>query len=219
VRRSALATIGVALLLGACRGEAPPPVEIKTSAPPLSYLGDVKPVLDRRCVACHSCYNAPCQLKLSSYEGLDRGANKQGVYSSSRLHAQDPTRLFMDAQTTEQWRAKGFTSVLENTAGGDLNDSILLELLEAKRRQPVPVGRYEPEAGGQRFAREMRAHEEPREEDHQLLDGVLLDPEDALEGGVTGSRRRGDAVLAARLARLNDEDEVFDQGQYRDDGD
>jgi hypothetical protein len=148
VRRSALATIGVALLLGACRGEAPPPVEIKTSAPPLSYLGDVKPVLDRRCVACHSCYNAPCQLKLSSYEGLDRGTSKQGVYSSSRLHAQDPTRLFMDAQTTEAWRAKGFTSVLENTAGGDHNDSILLELLEAKRRQPVPVGRYEPEAGG-----------------------------------------------------------------------
>ena len=146
--RSALAMIGVALLLAACRGEAPPPVEIKTSAPPLSYLEDVKPVLDRRCVVCHSCYNAPCQLKLSSYEGLDRGASKQGVYSSSRLHPQDPTRLFMDAQTTEQWRAKGFTSVLESTAGGDLNDSILLELLEAKRRQPVPVGRYEPEAGG-----------------------------------------------------------------------
>jgi hypothetical protein len=119
---------------------------MKTTAAPVSYLEDVKPILDRRCVVCHSCYNSPCQLKLSSYEGLDRGASKQAVYSSSRLHPQDPTRLFMDAQTTEEWRAKGFTSVLENTAGSGFNNSILLELLEAKRRQPVPAGEYHPEA-------------------------------------------------------------------------
>jgi hypothetical protein len=140
--------IGLASLLAACRGEVPLPVAIEASVRPLSYLEDVKPVLDRRCVVCHSCYNAACQLKLSSYEGLDRGASKQGVYSSSRLRAQEPTRLFQDAQTTEEWRANGFSSVLESSTGAEGNDSILLELLEAKRRQPTPMGEYAPEAGG-----------------------------------------------------------------------
>jgi hypothetical protein len=142
----ALAVVGLGLLLGACMGEALPPVEIKTSAPALRYLDDVKPILDGRCVVCHSCYNAPCQLQLGSYEGIDRGASKETVYSGSRLRAQAPTRLFMDAQTSEEWRAKGFTSVLENTADSGFNDSILLQLLEAKRQQPLPVGEYQAEA-------------------------------------------------------------------------
>ena len=120
MRSSALATIGVVFLLAACSSHAPPPpVEITALVPTQSYLEDVRPILDQRCVVCHSCYNAPCQLQLGSYEGLDRGASKQRVYSSSRLSPQDPTRLFMDAHTTEGWRAKGFTSVLENSAAGD----------------------------------------------------------------------------------------------------
>ncbi len=28
-----------------------------------SYLADVQPILARRCVVCHACYDAPCQLK------------------------------------------------------------------------------------------------------------------------------------------------------------
>jgi hypothetical protein len=146
VKRFALATIGLALWLAACTGEAPPPVAVQTPAAPVSYREHVAPILERRCVVCHSCYNAPCQLQLGSYEGIARGASKQGVYSSSRLEPQDPTRLFMDAQTTEGWRAKGFTSVLESSADGRFNDSILLELLAAKRRQPVPLGDYRSEA-------------------------------------------------------------------------
>ncbi len=146
MRQLALATVGLALVLAACTGSAPPPIEVEASAPAVSYVSDVEPILDRRCVACHSCYNAPCQLQLGSYEGLDRGASKAAVYSGSRLRAQDPTRLFVDAQTTEEWRAKDFTSVLENTADGGFNNSILLELLDAKRRQPMPVGEYHPEA-------------------------------------------------------------------------
>jgi hypothetical protein len=97
-------------------------------------------------VVCHSCYNAPCQLKLSSYEGLDRGGSKLPVYSGARLHDQEPTRLFTDAQTTHEWRAKGFHSVSENTASAGANDSILLTLLDAKRRHPEIRGAYHAEA-------------------------------------------------------------------------
>jgi len=37
------------------------------------YYHQIKPILENRCVVCHGCYDAPCQLKLSSPEGIDRG--------------------------------------------------------------------------------------------------------------------------------------------------
>jgi len=40
------------------------------------YFARIQPIFDNRCVACHSCYNAPCQLNLQSYSGLTRGATK-----------------------------------------------------------------------------------------------------------------------------------------------
>ena len=90
-----LATLGLALSVVACMGDvAPTPVDVPPSAPALSYVHDIKPILDRRCVVCH---NAPCQLQLGSYEVLDRGATKAAVYAT-RFRAQDPTRLFMDHQ-------------------------------------------------------------------------------------------------------------------------
>ena len=39
----------------------------------VDYWRDVKPVLDSRCAVCHGCYDAPCQLKLTAFEGIDRG--------------------------------------------------------------------------------------------------------------------------------------------------
>jgi hypothetical protein len=78
----------------------------------ISYTEDVKPILDSRCVACHACYDAPCQLKLSSFAGLDRGATKHVVYNAARLQAAEPTRLFIDATDTQGWRNKEFYPVL-----------------------------------------------------------------------------------------------------------
>ncbi len=72
----------------------------------VSYSQDVKPILDTRCVVCHACYDAPCQLKLSSFEGLDRGASKHPVYDTERFKAAEPSRLFIDATDTAQWRQK-----------------------------------------------------------------------------------------------------------------
>ena len=37
---------------------------------PVEFEHPVKPVPERRCIVCHGCYDAPCQLKLSSNEGL-----------------------------------------------------------------------------------------------------------------------------------------------------
>lgn len=135
-----------AVLLGSCaHAPPPPPVEVAESASPVSFLHDVQPILESRCVVCHSCYNSPCQLKLSSFEGLERGGSDLLVYDATRLRAQDPTRLFTDAQSTEEWRQKGFHSVVDNGAGEGLNDSIMLELLNASMNRATMSGEFRPE--------------------------------------------------------------------------
>ncbi|MFC6671745.1 hypothetical protein [Marinobacterium aestuariivivens] len=51
------------------------------------YLRDIGPILERRCVVCHGCYDAPCQLKLGAWEGVERGAHPDRIYDVTRLIA------------------------------------------------------------------------------------------------------------------------------------
>ena len=92
----ALATI---VLIAGCAAAPPAPVVFRAPTRTIDYLKEVKPLLDKRCVVCHSCYNSPCQLKLDSFEGADRGATKKAIYNGTRLKSMDPTRLFTDART------------------------------------------------------------------------------------------------------------------------
>mgnify|MGYP006182235563 CR=1 FL=1 len=41
---------------------------------PVSF-DQVLPIIQARCVSCHACYDAPCQLNLASYAGITRGAS------------------------------------------------------------------------------------------------------------------------------------------------
>lgn len=107
------------------------------SQEPVLYSRDIKPLLEKRCVVCHSCYDAPCQLKLSSVEGISRGANEEKIYNPKRLTAIAPTRLFIDAKTDGEWRNKGFHSVLDNTEKTH-SKSIIQLLLELKQHNPQP---------------------------------------------------------------------------------
>ena len=134
------------LLLASCAKKAPEPIQVEIPTRPINYLHEVKPVLDKRCAVCHSCYNSPCQLKLSSYEGVDRGGRKEAEYNASRLATMDPTRLFIDAQTTEEWRKKDFHTVTESSAGDGLNNSLMLQILNHKMVNPVSRGEYYSEA-------------------------------------------------------------------------
>jgi len=107
----------------------------------VSFYQDVKPILDSRCVVCHGCYDAPCQLKLGSVEGIDRGATKQIVYDISRLKAAAPTRLFIDAWDTAGWRRKDFYPVLNerrDSEDANLDNSVLAKLIQLKRQNPLP---------------------------------------------------------------------------------
>jgi hypothetical protein len=113
-----------------------------------SYGRDVKPIIEKKCIACHACYDAPCQLILTSTEGLLRGASKQPVYDSTRLIDMAPTRLFTDARTTAGWRQKGFFSAL-NARGGSLDDnlehSVLNKMIELGRTHPLAPNAPVPE--------------------------------------------------------------------------
>lgn len=92
------------LMIGVSRGE---------NLPPEFYSKNIQPLFDNRCIACHSCFNAPCQLNLQSYEAFERGATKLNIYDGLRLKSVEPTRMWIDAHSTTSWRSKGFFSVSE----------------------------------------------------------------------------------------------------------
>ena len=106
----------------------------------VSYRADVKPILDKRCVVCHACYDAPCQLKLGSWEGIARGANSTPVYDPTRLTEAEPTRLFVDAHKASDWRTRGFFPVLNEypqNPEAEQHASLLARAIELKAQHPL----------------------------------------------------------------------------------
>lgn len=131
------------ILFTACSTKPLDPVEFDELKKEISFENEIKPLLDKRCVSCHSCYNSPCQLKLSSFEGIQRGATKKNIYEN-RIKADDPTRLFIDATNEKQWRKKGFFSVLDSME--ESNESIMMQYLFQKNKNPLNIGTYSPES-------------------------------------------------------------------------
>jgi len=86
------------------------------------YPAAIKTIVEQRCVVCHGCYDAPCQLKLDAWGGLARGASKDKVYDGTRLRSAALTRLYEDNHSLAQWRERGFFPVLdeENPREGTL---------------------------------------------------------------------------------------------------
>jgi hypothetical protein len=125
-------------------GPAQPGVDRRvaaTAAGEVSFYKDVQPILERRCSVCHSCYDAPCQLKTTCFEGIDRGGTKALVYNAARLTADRPTRLHIDADSAEGWRELGFHPVLNErdpTPVADLENSVLNLMLQLKKEHPLP---------------------------------------------------------------------------------
>lgn len=138
------ATIITALQLDERFGPADParfdrPPVAQGNAP--DYWKEVRPLLDQRCVSCHACYDAPCQLNLTSYAGITRGATARTVYSSTRLIADEPTRLGFDALNNRDWRTKDFFPVLNEraqTPEANRQGGAMMRLLEIKRAAPWP---------------------------------------------------------------------------------
>ena len=100
----------------------------------ISYTSDVQPIFTDTCVACHACYDAPCQLNLGSAEGVVRGASKRVVYDGGRTKEQATTRLYLDGHSEAAWRRKDFYSVL--SAQGS-QAGLLARMLELGHARPL----------------------------------------------------------------------------------
>jgi hypothetical protein len=154
--------IGATLVLGSCAaytasqmeqryGQSVPHDRVVEVIPAgkIDYWKEVKPILEQRCIVCHACYDAPCQLKLSSIEGIERGASPVLVYKQSRLKSIQSTRLFEDAQTVAQWRDLGFHPVLNeyvDTPEANREAGIMHRILTQKDEHPLPDGRVLPDS-------------------------------------------------------------------------
>jgi hypothetical protein len=144
----ALVCVAVAGLGATCQSPIEAPPEGSPALPqlagldvPVDFEREVKPVLEARCVVCHACYDAPCQLQLGSHEGVARGASKHVVYDTSRLTNAEPTRLGIDARGADAWRAKGFHSVI---ARGEPGESLLVRMLALGAARPFTAGEKLP---------------------------------------------------------------------------
>lgn len=142
-----IVTVVISSMFLGCATTLPQAVKVEMSDKKIDFLQDVKPILDKRCVSCHSCYNSPCQAKFSSFEGVDRGGSKLLVYDALRFKAMQPTRLFIDAKSAEEWRKKGFYSLTQKFDNNEsYNDSIMMHMLYDKKAHPKVIGSYKPES-------------------------------------------------------------------------
>jgi len=114
------------------RDVMPPPIAV-SPRDARALWSDASKVFAARCVVCHGCYDAPCQLKLGSDEGIRRGTTTAAVYDPSRLTAAAPTRLGIDAHSVSGWRELGFQPVVPEGDQLDPTRSVLRRMLELKR--------------------------------------------------------------------------------------
>ncbi len=108
----------------------------------VDYWSEVKPIVENRCTVCHACYDAPCQFKSGSLQGIFRGASKTKVYNATRLTSAKPSRLFQDADTPTQWRESGFFPVInehEQLPEANREASLIYQVLMLKKHNPLPA--------------------------------------------------------------------------------
>jgi len=118
-----------------------------TPAGEVSFYDDVQPILEHRCDVCHGCYDAPCQVKLTSFEGIERGGSKNLVYDGARLLRAKPTRMFIDGNTVTEWRELEFHPILNErsqTPKANLENSVMNLMLKLKKDNPQPTSELLP---------------------------------------------------------------------------
>jgi hypothetical protein len=128
-----LLTIVPAVWATESAGEAPAAAENDAMSPGAvpEYVDDVQPILTRRCIACHGCLGSPCNVKLDSFRGLERGGFGLNAYSN---HLGNYPRTDMDAaHSVSAWRDKGFYPIVsrDGSEAQKRNDSLLYLMIEA----------------------------------------------------------------------------------------
>lgn len=98
------------------------------------YAAAIQPIFNRRCIACHGCLGSPCNVKLDSFRGVDRGGFGLNAYSN---HVDSYPRTDMEAADSIQaWRKIGFYPILarDGAAQKNLDESLLYQMVAAGMR-------------------------------------------------------------------------------------
>lgn len=117
-----------------------------TTAQAIHFKQQVQPIIENRCVVCHGCYDAPCQLKMESRAGIERGANKAMVYDGERLltaKISDSLNKLteINAESIQPLRQQGFFPVLnerQQTEQANTQASLFYQMLQLKQQHPLP---------------------------------------------------------------------------------
>jgi len=111
-----------------------------------TFNRDIRPILNKKCLSCHGCYDAPCQLKMETGSGIERGASKIKVYAGDRLDSLSPTRVDVDYQLTKDWREHGFYPIINGYKGANdtTSSSLMLKMLDLGRSNPLPINKTIP---------------------------------------------------------------------------
>jgi len=110
------------------------------------FTQQIKPIIENRCVVCHGCYDAPCQLKLENTAGLERGANKERVYNGERLltaknNASLSTLPILTKNELQGFRENGFFPVVNERQQSNIankNAGLMYQMLQLKKQHPLP---------------------------------------------------------------------------------
>ncbi|WP_207885624.1 fatty acid cis/trans isomerase [Pseudomonas sp. 30_B] len=159
----------------------------------LSYTKDIQPIFTEKCVACHACYDSPCQLNLTAAEGAQRGANKLPVYDGARTRAADTTRLFLDAHGADAWRRKDFWSVLD---GRGSQAALMARMIDLGHQHPLAPNEKIPDGLDLSISRTNQC---PTPD--SIDDFVQKNPRSGMPFAVTGLTDKQLATLKTWLAQ------------------
>ncbi len=99
------------------------------------YSEHIQPIFTEKCVACHACYDSPCQLNLGSGEGLVRGAHKQPIYNGGRLRLSKPLDCLLMHDRLSSGAKKAFLMCLTRVSHRLL---YWRRCLSWEKRSPLP---------------------------------------------------------------------------------
>ncbi len=133
-------------LYGAANVENRIPTQKVSAKESINFNQVIKPIIENRCVVCHGCFDAPCQLKMENLAGLERGANKELVYNGERLLTVKKSHSIstLTSHDTEQLnslRQEGFFPVLnerDQTPIANANAGLMYQMLQLKQQHPLP---------------------------------------------------------------------------------
>ncbi|WP_170252871.1 fatty acid cis/trans isomerase [Colwellia echini] len=117
-----------------------------TAIQTMHFNDTIKPLIENRCVVCHGCYDAPCQLKMESRAGIERGASKAQIYGVERFKNAKVTENISDipgltAHDLNALRKEGFFPILNErnqTEQANTQASLFYQMLQLKQQNPLP---------------------------------------------------------------------------------